>query len=79
MTWRVWEYTTHDRSRGRRIFNPAHRPPADCSPLSASNREQIAGVRPPHGLPLLASGLQKEMAFDPQSGGIVAVQSAHSD
>ena len=48
--WPVWEYTTHDLSRGRRIFNPAHRPPVDCSALSASNtREQIPGASQPPG------------------------------
>ena len=41
--------TTHDPSRGRRIFNPAHRPPTACGRLSASNRKQIAGV-PTRGL-----------------------------
>ena len=76
----VWEYTTHDRSRGRRIFNSAHRPPADCSPLSASNREQIHGVSPPHGLPRsLWPSICMGDGFRFSQVAIVAVQSAHSN
>lgn len=74
----VWEYTTHDRSRGRRIFNPAHRPPADCSPLSASNREQIADVRSPHGLPLCLRPA-REMGFDLTGWEMLVMQSALCD
>ena len=83
--WPVWEYTTHDLSRGRRIFNPAHRPPVDCSALSASNtREQIPGASQPPGS-LSAESTPRWFLLCKRNGfrfgrtDIVGNQSAHND